>query len=405
MRRVGTRPWVPLGILFLARAVYAFNWYNIGAVLPLVRVGLGAGTAELGIVLAAFLVGAGVFQLPAGFAAMRWGNRTVSIAALVAMAAFSLASAASPNWIVLAGLRFGVGAGAAFFFAPALGLATAYFPPGTRGPVIGLYNAGFSLGSAVSLVAGAAIGVAFGWQWALAIGGILLAAGAVAALALFPRPPEGDRPREARAIWKAGRSVLASRSIWALALGASGLWAAFYVAAQYFVEFSAQVNLAGGLTLHALVPTVMIVVEIVGGPVGGWIAERYGGRRWALVGWGIASGILLALVPFLSLGSIWGAFAILGFADGVVFAVLYLIPTYFVDLRISDYSLALALLNSIQIFIGSALALAFAFVAAGYGYTDAWLLAGAVAVVFLPLLWWVPEGRTSRSPVAAATPL
>ncbi len=148
--------------------MYAFNWYNVGAILPLVGSALGATTLDLGVVLGAFLAGAGLFQIPAGMAALRWGNRAVSLASLVVMGAFCLASAFSPNWIVLALFRFGAGAGAAFFFAPALGLVASYYPAGTRGPIIGLYNSGFSLGSGIGLFVGAFIGAEFGWAWALA---------------------------------------------------------------------------------------------------------------------------------------------------------------------------------------------------------------------------------------------
>ena len=100
---------------------------------------LGATTLDLGLVLGAFLAGAGIFQIPAGMAALRWGNRNVALASLALMGVFCLASAFSPNWIVLALLRFGAGAGAAFFFAPALGLVASYYPSGSarayRGPL------------------------------------------------------------------------------------------------------------------------------------------------------------------------------------------------------------------------------------------------------------------------------
>jgi len=385
--------WVPLGTLFFGRTVYAFNWYNIGAVLPLLRPSLGVSTAEAGIVLAAFLVGAGVFQLPAGFAAMRWGNRLTSIAALATMAAFTLASAASPNWIVLAALRFGAGGGAAFFFAPALGLATSYTRPGAKGVVIGFYNAGFSLGSAVSVIGGALIGEAVGWSWALAIGGLLLAAGTVAAVALLPRAASEETPAGARELWRSARPVFRSRALWALALGMSGLWGAFYVAAQYFIEFAAQVHNDWSYALAAAIPTLMILIEIPGAPLGGWLAERSGRLRRTIVLWGAAAGVGVVLIPFLSLGGEVVDFAFLGFANGVVFAVLYLIPTYLAELRSSQFALALAMLNSVQIFLGSAMAIAFGFIAGRYGYTPAWLMAGIVGVAVIPLLVWVPAAK------------
>jgi MFS transporter, ACS family, D-galactonate transporter len=340
-------------------------------------------------VLGSFLAGAAVFQLPAGFAALRWGNRIVSIFALVLMGAFSLASAFSPNWIVLAALRFGAGAGAAFFFAPALGLVASYFPVGSRGPVVGLYNAGFSLGSGIGLFAGALLGAAFGWSFALGLGGIGLLVAAVIAPAILPRAGPIPPRRSLRELWSASRPVLRSRDLWALSLSFMGLWAAFYVAAQYFVQYAHFDHAGWALTVAAGLPTLMIAVEILGGPLGGWFGERQVDMRTLLVGFGAAAGVAVVLIPFVGLYALVGIFIALGFLDGATFAVMYLLPTYLPETRGEGLSLGLALLNAIQIFFGSALAVAFAYTAAYAGYADAWVLAGVFGIAPLPLLWFV----------------
>ncbi len=375
---------VAVGTLFLARTVYAFNWYDIGGVLALVRASFGVGPVQLGIVLGAFLIGAGIFQVPAGLAAIRWGNRTVSLLALVTMGGFSLASAAAPSWPILALLRFGAGAGAAFFFAPALGLVASYFPAGSRGPVIGLFNSGFSVGSGIGLFAGALAGAAFGWPIALAIGGLGLLATAAVAPSLLPR--ETVVRRSVPEIVQLARPVLRSRSIWALAVGGIGLWGSFYIAAQYFVEFASSVHPSWALAVAAAVPTAMIAAEVPGGPIGGWLGERATDARWILAGWGAVVAVVIAVVPFLSLGADWPAFVFLGFADGVVFALLYLLPTFLPELAGGGLSLGFALLNSIQIFAGSGFAIAFGVIAAGWGYGWAWAFAGLGGAAFLPAL-------------------
>ncbi len=389
--------------------MYAFNWYNVGAVLPLVGSALGATTPQLGVVLGAFLAGAGVFQLPAGMAALRWGNRTVSIAALAIMGVFCLASAFSPDWIVLAILRFGAGAGAAFFFAPALGLVTSYYPVGSRGPVVGIYNAGFSIGSGVGLFAGAFVGEALGWSWALAIGGIaLLAATAIAPL-ILPITAATPSRRTVSELWRASRPILRSRDLWALSLSYVGLWSAFYIAAQYFVQFAHTVHPAWSLALTAGLPTIMIAVEIVGGPLGGWLGERQRDMRGLLVVFGASAGVAVLLIPFATLGELVGVFAALGFLDGATFAIMYLLPSYLPETGGEGFALGLGLLNSIQIFAGSGLAVAFAYVATYVGFTDAWLLAGGVGLGTLPLLLFVrghlsppgPDLATSAPPAPA----
>lgn len=362
--------------------------------LPLLGSGLGIDTAELGIVLGSFLVGAAVFQIPAGFASMRWGNRRVSLTALAVMGAFALASAFSPDWYVLSALRFGAGAGAAFFFAPALGLVTAYYSPGTRGPIIGIYNAGFSAGAAAGVFLGALVGATYGWPAALAVGGVALLSIAAIAAAILPDPASSPPTRRTLAqLIAAAAPVLRSRGLWALALAITGLWALYYIVAQYFVDFASTAHTAWSLAFAAALPTVMIVVEIVGGPVGGWLGERYRDMRIVLLLFGIPSAAVVVLLPFLPLAGLLALFVFLGFADGVVFAVLYLVPTYHPEARGEGLSLALALVNCIQILAGSALAITFGFIAADLGYTDAWIFAGCIGVAPLPLLVWVRGSR------------
>jgi predicted MFS family arabinose efflux permease len=326
----------------------------------------------------------------------------VALAALAIMGSFALASAFSPDWYVLAALRFGVGAGAAFFFAPALGLVASYYPTGTRGPIIGLYNAGFSVGAGVGVFAGAVVGVAFGWPWALAVGGIGLLLMAAGAAAVLPDTSVRARARTFAEVRAAAAPVLRSRPLWALALALTGLWAAYYIVAQYFVEFASSAHPGWSLTLAATLPTVMILIEIVGGPVGGWMGERHRDMRHVLLLFGIPSAVAVLSVPFLPFAGLVVLFVFLGFSDGVIFAVLYLIPSYLPEGRGEGLALGLALINGIQIFAGSGLAIAFGFLAVSVGYTDAWIFAGLVGLAPLPFLGWVSGSRSADpKPVAA----
>jgi len=326
----------------------------------------------------------------------------VSIAALGVMGVFGLASAFSPNWVVLAALRFGAGAGAAFFFAPALGLVASYYPAGTRGPIIGLYNSGFSLGSGIGLFTGALIGAEFGWAAALATGGIgLLVAGGVSPF-ILPKTEAAPPARGPRALWTASRPVLRSRALWALAVSFIGLWSAFYVAAQYFVQYAHSVHPGWSVAVAAGLPTLMIAFEVPAGPLGGWLAERRGDMRWILVVFGLFSGVAILLIPYTPLFGLVALFALLGVFDGIIWAVLYLLPTYLPETGGEGLSLALALLNAINIFGGSALAIAFAFVATYSSYTTAWVFAGALALIPLPLLLLVRGHR--EGPGAPALP-
>lgn len=364
--------------------------------LPLLQVGFSAGPEQLGVVLGVFLAGVGIFQIPAGFAALRWGGRVTSLAGLTLMGAAGLASAFSPTLWVLASLRFLAGVGAAFFFGPGLSLVSRYFPPGQRGPVIGLYNGAFSVGGAAGLFVGALVGELFGWPIALGIGGIfMLGATAIVARAV-PRevpPPVGESFRQ---LWLRGKPVLRSRSIWALALALTGFWGAVYVVTQYLVQFAFVVHPAWGTGAAAALAAGVVLISFPAGPVGGWIGERASDRRVTIAIFGALTGAIVFLVPVAPLIVLVPALLALGFCDGVVFAVQYLMPAYFAETRGEELALGIGLINSAQVLVGSGLAVAFGYLITAQGWTVAWLFAGIVALGTLPLL--VAVERQPRSP-------
>lgn len=380
--------------------MYAYNWYDIGAVLPLIGATFGIGTAQLGIVLGAFLVGVGIFQIPAGIATIRWGARRVTIFALALMGLSSLATALPISWEWLASTRFVEGVGAAFFFAPGLALVSTYFPAERRGPVIGLYNGGFSIGGAVGLVGAASLGILVGWPVALAIGGAGLLVMAFLAILLLPETERSGTAVAGARSSDAVRRVLRSRAIWALALALTGFWAAVYAVAQYFVQFVATVHPGWGVGVASALAAGFVVISFPGGPLGGWLAERAGNRGRLLAVFALVEGLLVLTIPFASLVELWPILLSLGLLDGVIFAILYVIPTYLSDSAGEGVALGVGFINSVQVLLGSGLAVAFGFVASQFGFTLAWVSSAAIAVALLPLLRWVPSDARPLGPTS-----
>ncbi len=366
--------------------------------LGLIGTSLDANAAQLGIVLGAFLAGVGIFQVPAGVLALRWGSRRTALTGLLVMGIAGVACAFSTQILDLILLRFLAGVGAAFFFSPALSLVASYFPPGKRGPVIGLYNGGFSLGGAIGVTVGAAIGLRFGWQFALGLGGTALLVMVLYNWLVLPREsalqPTPDRSQVFRAVW----GVVRSRSIWALSLAFTGFWAAMYIVAQDFVLFASKVHPTWGTQTAADIATVFILMSFPGGPLGGWLAERGWDRRWVLVIFAVGDGVLVASIPFVGLYLSAGLFVIMGLFDGIVFAVLYLIPSYLPETQGQGLALGIAAMNSIQVLLGSGIAIAFGYIAVLAGFTTAWIFVGVLTLVSIPLVLLVAPNR-------AGTPL
>lgn len=372
----------------------------MGALLPLIGASFAANTAQLNVVLAAFLVGVGIFQVPAGFLDLRWGSRRTALMGLVVMGVASLASAASSTILELAVLRFLAGVGAAFFFSPALSLVASYFPPGQRGPIIGLYNGGFSLGGAIGVTAGAAIGLRFGWPFALGVGGVGLLVLVAFNWYVLPLDPVRSVAADVAKRWEVAKSVFRSRSIWALSLGLAGFWAAVYVVAQDYVKFAHVAHPVWGIQTAANLATIFIVASFPGGLLGGLIAERGWDRRVLLAVFGVADGVLIAAIPILGLYATAGVFAVAGLFDGVVFAILYLVPSYLPESRGAGLALAIAVVNSIQVLLGSVVALVFGVVAFHAGFPLAWLFTGALTIALIPLVLFVVPNRAARTVLA-----
>jgi MFS family permease len=388
-------------LLIGARVVYAYNWYNVGAVLPLLGTSFHAGSGQLGIVLGAFLFGVAIFQVPAGLASARFGPRRVSLAGIALFGAAGVASAFAPSWPVLALLRAVGGIGAAFFFAPALSLVASYYKGSQRGPLIGLYNGGFSIGGAAGLLVGAELGLQQGWPAALGYGGLALLLITLIAWLVVPTQPDGPGRERGQSTWATGLAVLRSRSIWALSISVTGFWAAVFIVAQYLVDYAQAVHPAWGIPATALLAAVVVFIAFPGGPIGGWIAERGRDRR-LLIGLSAAAGsAVVAIVPFASFLELWPILLAAGFFDGVTFAILYLIPTYLPETRGQGLALGVGVVNSLQVMLGSLIAVAFGFLAASEGYTVAWLFAGAISVALLPALYFVAPNRAPpRRPVS-----
>src|SRR4029077_12608968 len=128
------------------------------------------------------------------------------------------------------------------------------------------------------LFAGAILGQAFGWSASLAIAGLALLLMTGLAALLLPREVHPVGPRSYHELWAAGRGVVRSRAIWALALSTTGFWGAIYAVAQFFVKFVHDVHPGWGVGLAAALAALVVVISFPGGPTGGWIAERGGDR-------------------------------------------------------------------------------------------------------------------------------
>ncbi len=344
----------------------------------------GVGPAEWGILLAGFLVGAGLFQVPAGFLARRFGSRAVTLWGALLLGVGGLASAAAPSIVALIALRALAGAGAALFFSPAIGLVASLQPEGRRGIAVWTFSSAFSAGAALGVFVTAVLIPYIGWRGGLALGGGLLLG--ILAIAVPLVPPVDEGPSEpAPGIPRA----LRSRAVWAIGLAFIGLEGASLSAGQYFVPY-AQTVLLWGPALAGGVASLFVFPSLFGGPVGGALTERYTNRRTQLVLATVLSGGLLLLVPFAGFPLVALVATVFALAYGAIYAMMYVLAPYLPGIPRREVPMAIGLFNSIQIVGGSIVTYVAAILIATTSYSVAWVALGLLTVLPLGLLLAIP---------------
>lgn len=386
-------------VLIAVRAGYAYNWFTIGPALPAIGAEYNVGPAEWGLLIAAFLVAAGLLQVPAGMLSRRYGSRSVALWGAVLLGVASIASAFAPTFEVLVATRVLAGAGAALFFSPAIGLVGSLFPEGKRGLPVGTFSSAFSGGAAAGVFFSAILVGEVGWRLDLALGGVGLIALTLIAFLVIPRaagaPSRRPRPRLPRA--------LKLPALWAIGLAFIGLEAASFATGQFIVPYGTLI-LGWSAAAAGAVGIAFILPSVAGGPVGGMLAERSARRRSQFVIASLVATVLVVAIPWVGLVPMLFIGSVFAFCYGFIYAVMYVLPAYLPGLPSEEIPIGIGLFNSIQLSGGALVSWLFGWLVATEGYTFAWTILGLVVALPIAALRFVPPTRGARRDAEGARP-
>lgn len=239
-------------------------------------------------------------------------RRVVLLSGLTVFAVANLAAALAPTFGVLLGLRVVAGLAAAVVSATAFATAGQGAPDGGQGRYLAMVTAGLTAALFTGVPVGAWLGGLYGWRSTfvmITVVAVLAAAVLAARMPPLPGAAGGSLGQRLQPLRNARvlRLVLA-----AFLSGSGGLM--FY---SYLAPVLARVH--GGT---GPLPLVLLLVGVVGVPsafLGGWWADRYGGRTARLLvtgGHAVALAILAGLVavraplPLFAVGiGVWALFA------------------------------------------------------------------------------------------------
>jgi len=296
-------------VAWLTAAVYYFYQYALrsapAVMMPELSQAFGRDAAGVASIVGLFYYGYAVFTLIAGVAMDQLGPRRVVPlgAALVGVGALMFATGDAR----IAGLgRLVQGAGGAFGIIGAVYIATTYFPPSRAGTLIGASQMfGMAGGSAGQFAVGPLIAAGVVWSqfWfgmgvvglALAVPLYLLLPSTAPSSAPGKAPGEGAlvvAARALRTVFASPQSILCGVIAGLLFIPTTifdMIWGVRYLQEAIGHDYGAAVMRS------ATVPFGWII----GCPLLGWISDRIGRRKPALIGGGV---VLLACLAFILFG-------------------------------------------------------------------------------------------------------
>jgi MFS family permease len=376
--------WLVLSSVLTSRVVYTINWFNIAPALILIKSDLQLDPLAEGILAASFLVGAGVFQIPAGVASSRWGPKNISQAGMLILSLSGIGEGLSPNFPILTFSRFFLGVGAALFFAPAIGILTPLFKPEEEGLVLGLYNSCFNIGGGIGLFAWVFVIDALNWHWGLILGGLLGLVSVGIGQIVIPRDTNiSTRQRSMRHAFE-------NRNIWIIAFGVLGIWGGIFAASQ-FLELYLSTSLSFTKATAGLIASLIMFASIFGGPIGGYLSDRLRRRKIFILAPGLLTAIGIALFGTSPATLLWLVIPTVGFLDAMVFSTMYASVSQYPEIGHEYASLGISIINSVQILGSFGVTLGFPLLAATYGYPTGWVFVGGLAFVLMMLVLLLRE--------------
>ncbi|HEX6582389.1 MAG TPA: MFS transporter [Thermoleophilaceae bacterium] len=246
-------------------------WGMVAPLAPKLEDRLGLSNTQTAVMIALPVVLGSVLRIPLGVLTDRFGGRKVFTALLVycTLPPLLVGFADSYAMLLVAGLLLGV-SGAAF--AVGVPFVSEWYPPERQGQALGLYGIG-TAGTAISAWTMPAIND----NWGQEAAGIIYSAVLLAFTAVWwasARNAPDHRPRRTPY-----RAVLRSPVLWQLALFYFVAFGGFVAMSLYLPKLLTDWFGYSQTSAGARAGGFVIVAALIARPLGGRLADRFGGQR------------------------------------------------------------------------------------------------------------------------------
>lgn len=313
--------WLILAACVIARSGIGLQFIAIAALMPLIRADLNLDYTEIGLLLGLFMVMGIFLSVPSGMIASRWGDRRTLFIGLGALIVAGWVTAFADGFnAMLAGRVLG-GVGAVLITVTAAKILTDWFHGREMTTAMGCLGLSWPIGIALGLSILPTIADGFDWRVAVQAT-VAIPAIAVVVAVLVPRlgrPITSKVEVLSMTLWSISRPelwvILAGGAAWPLM--SSGGYVVFSSFASELIVGRGLTHAQAGLALGVL--SWLFIVTI---PLGGWIADRWGGGDRLIWLGCLLSAVTISLVPLGGPVLVWvGLTAVMGLTVGPLMAL------------------------------------------------------------------------------------
>ena len=309
--RPGAGAWFVLAVLCF---VYVLNFLDrqlLSILAKPIQDELGVTDGQLGMLgglyFAAFYC---ILAIPVGWLADRTNRVRVLAFACALWSAATAACGLSTNYGQLAVSRMAVGVGEAGGVPPSYAIISDYFPSGSRGTALSLFNLGPPIGQALGVAFGASIAAAYSWRDAFIwVGVVGVATAAVVFLfvkepkkggldQLEMHPPADAAPVPRAGFWATCRMYFSNPVLRGMALACGATQFVTYALLNFATLFLMREK---GMTLEQVAVWYALLVLVgpgLGMVVSGRLIDRLAKRSKTAYAWLPAVGLALAAPLF-----------------------------------------------------------------------------------------------------------
>lgn len=372
--------------LLIARIIYAINWFNIGSLFPFISKEFNQDVSYLGQLSGFFLLGIGLFQIPGGLFATKFGSRKSAILGILLSSIAVIISSLTTQIAVFVILRFIVGLGMAFFFSAGVTLITTYLGKRSEGTGIGLLNSFQAIGGIIGIFGWILVAEVLGWRLSLIMSGIL---GVAIGLTMIFLLPVETQIRTTISI-SLLRKLLFSRYLVSLGVILTATQLAWGLTVSFFVFYLID-RMKISPEFAGIISSIPLIVYVFTSPITGKIYDKSNNSKWLLLIFSIMLGISIMMNSLDNLTAVILSAIFVGFFATGGFTIIYAITRKIESTTLThgqEYAtLNVSWINGISLMGISWVPVVFSLIINQAGYSIAWFIGGAITLILtIPIL-------------------